>query len=187
MVCGLFEVRAGDPSRVEGVAEAGYGSGGKGMNLNFEMGQGTKGSPPHYHAELLTPETYAIYWPSIDEQLNNVPHIWAPYFTKEFLRCAVLNRECFVWGVGTESELRLIVYGRIIEFPATRILQIFLALGNDLDNCLPTLTGALEKLANTTECEYCEIIGRIGWERKLSNFERVAVVLRKPLKHFKVQ
>jgi hypothetical protein len=135
----------------------------------------------------MTPEVYERYWPFIDEQLNNVPHIWAPYFTKEYLRWAPLERECFVWGTGTESEMRLVVYGRIVEYPAARMLQVFLALGNDLDNCLPSLIGSMEKLGHMTECEECEVIGRLGWERKLPGFERSAIVLRKPLEHFKVQ
>lgn len=156
--------------------------------MNVEIGRGTDRSLPHeYCTELMTAEVYERYWPFIDEQLNTVPHIWAPYFTKEFLRYAVLNEDCFVWGVGTQDEMRLVVYGRVIQFPAARVLQMFLALGNDLDNCLPSLVGALEKLANVTGCEFCEVIGRPGWERKLPDFERSAVVLRKSLEHFRVQ
>lgn len=156
--------------------------------MNMDLGQGTRDSPPHeYRTELMAPEVYEQYWPFVSEQLDYVPGVWAPYFTKEYLRYCVAEKECFVWGTGTPEELRLVVWGRIVQFPASRILQVFLAMGNDLENCLPSLEAAMERLANGAECEWCEVLGRLGWEKRLKGFERSAVVLRKPLTQFRIQ
>lgn len=140
-----------------------------------------------YQTEHMTNEVFELYWPHISQELDRVPHIWQRYFTKEYLYQAPLAGQFDVWGVGPDSQIRLIVYTRILDCPASRILQLTLALGNDVEACLPSLTATLEKLANDAGCQYCEIVGRLGWERLLPGFKRTEVVLTRSLEHFKVQ
>jgi hypothetical protein len=140
-----------------------------------------------YKTELMTTETIERYWPFIERELDTVPHIWNMWFTKEALYLGALNGEFSVWGVGPSDQIRLVVFTRIIEYTVGRCLQVFLAFGGDMRNCLPALEGALEQLANKTGCMRCEVIGRPGWEKLLPNFKRTSVVLMRELEPFKVQ
>lgn len=140
-----------------------------------------------YKTELMNVEAIDRYWPLIDKELDRVPQMWQPYYTKEFLREAALSGYFNVWGVGPSEEIHLVVFTRILEYPGAKVLRVFFAFGNHLAECLPSLTGALEKLANNTECDFCEIAGRIGWEKKVPGFKRSGVTLLRPLKQFRVQ
>lgn len=140
-----------------------------------------------YRTELMSRDKVEHYWPQISAELDKVPHIWQTWFTKEYLYAAPWNGDMNVWGVGPDDQVRMVVYTRVSIFPASRILQILLALGNDLERCLPSLEATIESFAQRTECDFCEIYGREGWIKKLKGFRKTAVVLTKKINKFTVQ
>jgi hypothetical protein len=137
--------------------------------------------------EMLSNEKFERYWPKISAELDTIPHIWAKWFTKEELRDDTLAGVYSVWASGTETQVFVIVFTRLIDYPCGRILQCFLALGNSLEDCLPSLSATLEKMANDLGCVECEIIGRRGWLKLLPEFKEQYVIMSKELKPFKVQ
>lgn len=127
----------------------------------------------------ILPEEWGHHWPQVSEALDRIAPFWSDYWTKDWIREAVMSGIWYAWGFGkTPGELNIIVLTQIIDFPANRILQVLLAFGNNLDKLLPTMEAALEKFAALSNCRYVEIVGRPGWERKLPRFRRHAVLMR---------
>lgn len=143
-----------------------------------------------YQTSTLDADTYERLWPQIERQLDLVPHIWQDYFTKEYLRTVALHKEVYAWCTGQvdgdDITARIIIYGRFIETPAGRGLQFFLALGNDLDRCLPALQASFEKVARDMGVDFVEVYGRPGWVRKLEGFRQTGVILTRRLQRFGV-
>lgn len=140
-----------------------------------------------YQTELLKPDKFRLYWPRISEQLDTVPHIWSPWFTKDAIWTGSISGEFDVWCVGPPEDVRLVVFTRIVNYDAAKVFQLCFAFGNDLEKCLPSLMATLEAFANATNCVRCELVGRRGWKKFLPGFEETAVVLSRNLEHFKVQ
>jgi hypothetical protein len=127
----------------------------------------------------VPPEVFCDeWWPNFEHELDRVPHLWDEQWTKESLKTAVEMGAVQVWSFGPPAETRVIVFTQLVEYPIGRVLQVFLAFGNGLDAVLPMIEATFEKLAMLSDCVFCEVIGRPGWERKLPRFKRVAVVLR---------
>lgn len=143
--------------------------------------------PRVFHTDLLSAEAYRHYWPHIEAQLETIPHVWKRWFDLEYLRDVPEHRELLVFGVGVNGAEQVLVFARFIHTPRGKGLQFVLALGNNLEECLPTMVGTLEQLANTYECDFAEIVGRPGWERKIPGFKRDYVIMTKQLRHFEVQ
>lgn len=140
-----------------------------------------------YTTELITEDAFDRYWPLIDRELDRVPHIWKPWYTKEGLRLGALNNEFRIWGVGPHHEVHFVVFTRILQYEASKTLQLFLAFGNNIEKCIPALTATLEKLANANGCTRCEIVGRLGWGKLLPDFKLMTSTFSKELEPFKVQ
>lgn len=126
----------------------------------------------------LTPDGFIHHWVDIERELDKHPEIWADYHTKESLYEDAINRHIQVWAFSEDNKIRVVVFSRLVEYPAARVLHVMLALGNSIDRMLPQIEATLEQFAQTAGCSLCEIVGREGWERKLSHrFKRKAVVL----------
>lgn len=136
--------------------------------------------------ELLSKEKFELYWPSISQELDTIPHVWEKWFTKESLYVDTLAGLFHVWAAGTPTSIHVVLFTKVLDYPAGRVLQLVLAFGNNIKACIPSITATLEKIANDFECRYCEIYGREGWERLLPGFKRTAVVLTKEIQPFRV-
>lgn len=135
-----------------------------------------------FRAYVMSQEAYAHHWPKIAQQLDYVKQYWEPWWTKEFLRqCQVHGFT--VWACGPEGEIRLFAWTQVVQMPAMSLFQIVLLLGNGLDRGLPALEACFEKAAKLCECEEFEILGRVGWEKKL-RAKRVASVFRRKVPKF---
>lgn len=139
------------------------------------------------HVFRLSHEQYAFYWPSIERELDKVPHIWQPFFTKEYLRDIPLHQELIVWEAGIEGAMLIIIMGQFIHTPRGRGLSFRLALGNGLDKVMTQLEATFEHLASVMGCDFVEVRGRRGWLRKLPGFKEDCVVISKQLGNFRVQ
>jgi hypothetical protein len=141
---------------------------------------------PAFEAWRISPDGYVQYWPEIERALDKVPHIWQTHWTKESLYEGAMSGRFQVWGFGASGLLNVIVFTQVAEFPAARILEIFLAFGNSLDSALPVMEATFEKFAQVTGCQTCEIIGRRGWARKLPRFKEHRTVLRWDVENYGV-
>lgn len=141
---------------------------------------------PIYRTQLMEAETYSRFWPVISAELDKVPHIWQDYYTKQYLRDVFEHKELMVWMVATGDTVRLVIYGRFLTTPQGLGLQFVLAFGRDLKVCLPSMVATFEKIANDMKCDFCEVIGRPGWEKMLPGFKRRAVVLVRSLHYSRI-
>ena len=124
-------------------------------------------------------ERFVEMWPHIQRELDRVPHVWDPWYTKQHIFNAVLAGQFQVWGAGHDGSPRIVLFTQIVFYPAAKVLQGILVLGNSLDRCADAIWAATEKFAKEQECDRIEILGRAGWERKLDRFgfRKVSVVL----------
>jgi len=138
-------------------------------------------------AQRITPRQWAVYWPDVEKQLDTIPQYWMPYWTKDFINASVMLERWQAWGFGDIGSVNLIALTHIIEYPGARVLQMMLAFGNELDAVAPLMEATFERFASETRCDYCEIVGRPGWEKKFNRFKRVGVVLRCEVQRIGVQ
>lgn len=127
--------------------------------------------------ELISNEWWEHHWREISKELDAVRHIWEDYYTKEFITVQVMSKAWQAWGFGEKGQIRLILLTQVVDFPANRFLQVIMALGNSLDQCLSVAEATLQRFAETMDCQMCEVAGRGAWERKLPGFHRRGVIL----------
>lgn len=140
-------------------------------------------------AQQVLSDKFFTWWPMIAAEMDKVPHIWDKWWTKESIYEGVTQGRFQVWVAGTNGEVRVTLITQIAYYPANRILQGILVLGNSLEDCAPALDAVLEKFARDTGCTLCEVQGRPGWERFLSRygFSKAAVVLHRRVTEHRVQ
>lgn len=127
-------------------------------------------------------DEFTVYWPFIEIELDRVPHIWEPWWSKEDLYVGVISGRFQLWGAGTKTAIQIMVFTQVAEFPAGPILQGVIVVGNSLEENLPVLAGAMENFARIMQCKRFEIHGRRGWGRKLKRYgPRETCVLSFPI------
>ena len=135
----------------------------------------------------LSREDFITHWGSIEKVLDSEPEMWADYFTKESIYSDVMNGNIQVWAFSKEGKIRVVLFTRLVEYPAVRVLHIMMGFGNELKQFLPQIEATLEHFARVMKCGMCEIIGREGWEKILSHrFKKHGVVLRSEIRQDKV-
>lgn len=124
-------------------------------------------------------EWVECHWPYVADILRQLPEIWEDYWTLDSIFECVMTGRWQAWGFGKSSQMNVIVMTEVLQMPAKRFLKLQLAFGNSLSSVLPQIEATMERFAVEAECDFCEIIGRPGWEkRSLGRFKRYAVVLR---------
>lgn len=140
------------------------------MQVEISKSNGLRISPEWWNDNL-----HAIY-----SQLDSVRHLWEDYYTKEFITDMVLQQSWQAWAFEKQKgETNIVVLTQIVQYPVSTVLQAILVFGNSLEECLPMMEATLERFAQVTRCDFCEIPqSRVGWERKLPRFKKVGVVLK---------
>lgn len=117
--------------------------------------------------EKFSPEKFSRYWPMIEQELKTVHHIWDDIWTLESIFEATVHGRFQCWGAGDLDHLKVVCWTQIATYPNGNVLQIFLAIGNGIDELLPVLDASMESFARSTECKLIEVVGRKGWQGKL--------------------
>lgn len=115
-------------------------------------------------------EDFAEQWKYIQREMDLVPHIWEPWWTKEHIFHAVLAGQFQVWAAGFDGSVKLFLVTQIANYPAARILTSILMLGNSFDEVSDALWASLEQFARQEGCTRVEIVGRKGLERRLARY-----------------
>lgn len=138
--------------------------------------------------EMLTPEKFELYWPSISKQLDYIPHVWSIWWTKDYIRQMVMQGLWQCWGVGDGMAITVVTFTQIVNFPANKVFQVILAFGEGIDKALPTLVASYEKFASGMGCTMAEVTGRPGWEAKLRahGFRRQTVILTRTVEQVRM-
>lgn len=118
--------------------------------------------------EKLSTDRFESHWGELRKELEKVPDTWNRWWSLDALYECVMNGAVQVWAIGTLSHIDLIVFTRVLITPnATKVLQVFLAIGQKLDTHLPWLFATFTRLARVEGCHRAEVYGRPGWLRKL--------------------
>lgn len=120
-------------------------------------------------------ERFQALWPRIAEQMDTVAPMWNVWWTKDYIYDATMSRALQVWGIGRDGEIRITAFTRLAQYPTGLALQVFLVLGNELDEFLDAMYAAFEHFGRELGCVRIEGVGRRGWERKLRKFGATTV------------
>lgn len=133
--------------------------------------------------EYLTPARLDAYWPSISDAMDQVPHIWDQWWTKECIYDGGLEGIFQFWAVGDDKQIQSIVITKVVEYPAGKIVQSVFAFGHDMDEAIPQLDAIMTRFARSVGARALEVIGREGWVRKLKplGFVQQSVTMHKTL------
>jgi hypothetical protein len=129
-------------------------------------------------ARLIEPDAWVTYWPNVSNELDKIKSMWETYWTKEYIYNSVMSGGWQAWGFGHGEYITMFVLTQIIIYPTGRVLQVMLAFGNSLKLYVPLMEATFERLAMETGCQYCDILGRPGWEHYFPRFKRVGVLMR---------
>lgn len=120
--------------------------------------------------ELLTVEKFWHYWPMIERELKTVPHIWQDFWTLDAIRERTSEGHFQCWAAGTSNQVKIVCWTNAILYPAGRVLNAFLMIGQNIDECIPKLDAVLEKYAQDLNCHLALVTGRRGWGAKLKSY-----------------
>lgn len=120
----------------------------------------------------LPVENFVQFWPQIVRELDRIPQYWAPWWTKESLMQGVLAGRFQAWGIGTQTELKIMLLTQIVNYPAASVLYCFLMFGHDekLEEAFDALEPSLLRFANEAGCKLCEVQARPGFKRALKKY-----------------
>lgn len=123
------------------------------------------------------------FWPAMLLELRKISHLWDMWWTEESLHHMCMTGMMQVWVAGVPPTFHIVVITQICVYPAGSTLQGVLGFGTKVDEVIPLLVETLEHYAQKHECRYTEIVGRLGWEKKLERFgyRPTAKIYSKPL------
>lgn len=133
-------------------------------------------------------DSFAVYWPFIEAELDRIQPMWERWWTKESLYNGIINGRFQLWGAGTKQVVHIMIVTQVAEYPAGSILQGVMAFGQKLDENLHTIVASMENFARQMGCTSFEIHGREGWVRKLRSIKpaRVTVIASFDISHGRV-
>lgn len=132
--------------------------------------------------EHIRPDAVMRYWRELSLELDRVPHIWEPWWTKEEIYYGILEGRFQLWAAGSKTSIHMMVITQILHYSTGAVLQAVMAVGNSLEEHLEGLAASMENAARHYGCVRFEIYGREGWSRVLKAWKpRRAVVLSFPV------
>lgn len=139
--------------------------------------------------ERFSAPVIEAYWPSIQEQLEFIPHTWT-HMTLESMRERALGGALHIWGIGKEDgPVKLVVMSQFALYDVGLMLQVIHAFGEGIDEFLPQINAVMEKYAHDNGCLRIEVLGRRGWIKKLAplGFEVDCVILTRKVRDWRLQ
>jgi hypothetical protein len=111
---------------------------------------------------LLQPGDLPSVWIELLSRLE-ADEDYFKLYTKEWTFEWLMNGKLQLWKVHDAF-----VITQIIDFPATRVLQIIFASGKGLARDIPMCWEIFQRFAVTQNCRHIMLFGREGWARKIA-------------------
>jgi len=93
---------------------------------------------------------------------------------------SILVGDSQLWVAGADEVLGAVVT-EVIQYPQCKKMVIHLCAGTGLNEWMQEGLGAIEELAEKSECTAVTIYGRAGWKKLLKDYESSCIVLEKRL------
>src|SRR5882762_11557156 len=107
---------------------------------------------PRKVIEVLTIEKFDLYWPLIERELKTIPQFWEDHWTLEAIYNLTSSGRWQCWGVGLEDIVEVTVFTQVVDFPASKVFQVILAFGRNIDEYIEELNGMFEGFARNSGC-----------------------------------
>jgi hypothetical protein len=115
-------------------------------------------------------------WPHIAAFLGRIKD--APW-SMDDVRLALLEAKAQAWGMRSGDEVLGFWITRIDNTYTHKYGLAWIVAGDGLDVGMPAYREVIEPWFWSQGCEWIELQGRKGWKRVISDYEEVAVILRK--------
>ena len=119
----------------------------------------------------------ARMWPFAEQDIDRAIEVAGNRYEKVEIRRDLESGNRQLWLIAWKDKIIGAVVTKIFKIG---ICQIELCGGHGILKCLHHLK-EIEQFARDNGCEETEIIGRLGWQKLLPDYELKAVILRKKL------
>lgn len=154
----------------------------------MEMEQATEQEQEGLRIAYMTPELFDVYWPGIEQLLDQDPKLWNSMFTKQNIIDRVHSTDIQAWVVFNGQVIKLVFFTQRFVAPnGIATLQLFWMRGIGLKEVMPLLDDAIDKFAAMLDCQRLEVVGRKGFERLLAPLgaEYQCTILSRPVRTVK--
>lgn len=127
----------------------------------------------------IVPEQLNSAWPKVAPLVEMFSRATCMVTPEEVLRQATRG-DCQLWAYH-DTEFRGIVATRIYPDAVGDVCELWLCFGKDVDALIDGAVEMIERWATDNGCYKTKIIGREGWQRRLTGYKRTAIVLEKSL------
>ncbi len=121
-------------------------------------------------------------WDEVEPLIKKVLIKQQNGYTIDNIKEMLLKEELQLWTSYDETQIQGICITHIAIYPQHKICEVFMCAGQEIDSWLDFIE-QIQTWAKSLNCDFMEIQGRRGWERKMQkygySFENV--ILRKEL------
>ena len=127
----------------------------------------------------LYPEQVAVAWPQLLPLVEFFVRKTCMVSAQEIAR-QLASGDCQLWCYH-DGDFRGICVTRIYADAIGKVCELWACVGMEIDEVIDGSVSQLERWAADVGCYKTRIIGRLGWERRLTGYQRTAIVLDKQL------
>lgn len=126
----------------------------------------------------VQPEQLRELWPQIEPKLKKALSRGGAWDTIDIAE-RVLKGSAQIWGTW-DGEIKSVWVTSISVYHTKKVCDILACGGEGLYELSPYIKN-VETWAKENDCESVRIYGRKGWEKVLSDYQKIAIVLEKKL------
>lgn len=107
------------------------------------------------------------YWPELEQALEQTRELWQDVFTKDSILARALAGKIQIWVVSRNEKIDLVFMTQAYQTDVAKVLQVFWAFGEGLQEVLELVGLVLDKFAAEIKATKIEAVGRPAFVRLL--------------------
>jgi len=121
-------------------------------------------------------------WDEVEPLIKKVLNKQQNGYTVDNIKEMLLKEELQLWTSYDGTQIKSICITHICIYPQHKICEVFMCAGQEIDSWLDFIED-IQAWAKSLGCDFMEIQGRRGWERKMQKYgyHLESVILRKEL------
>ena len=120
------------------------------------------------------------HWPQAQPWIAEAVVTSRGKFTKDWFRDRLVAGDMQLWLL-EDGDTFGVVVTQVYDYPANRCCLIRIATGRNVGDAIEGGIRQIEDWARSQGCHAMELIARLGWKRRLTDYDMTHVVLEKQL------
>ncbi len=116
----------------------------------------------------------AMAWPKVKPLVEKCinDRDFSKYYTADDIFDRLASKDMLLWLCENKREIKAIAITVITKYPQSRVADIFMTSGRDMDDWVLELWQTLKNYAKSKRCNEIRAFGRMGWIKVLpDNFK----------------